>query len=55
MVVALGFNWAVALAYVLSWALLRTYLWRDGKVLRRQYEERIVRVAEEQAARRRAR
>lgn len=40
--------------YVLSYASLRWYLWRDGRVLRRQYHERATRWADKQAARRRA-
>lgn len=51
----LGFHWVVAVAYVLSWAAVRTYLWGDGRILRRQYEVRLVRVAEEKAAKRRRR
>jgi hypothetical protein len=34
---------------------VRAYLWRDGKVLRRQYEVRQLRVAERAEAKRRAR
>jgi hypothetical protein len=43
----LGFHWTLALAYVLFWAGIRAFLWQDGRVLRRQYEERQVRVAAE--------
>ncbi len=39
--------------YVLSWATLRAYLWRDGRVLRRQYEMRTVRMEAAKAERRR--
>lgn len=52
---ALSFHWAVVVAYALSWAAVRTYLWGDGRILRRQYEVRQVRVAEEKAAKRRRR
>ena len=48
--VLLGFHWSIALAYVLCWAALRAFLWRDGRVLRRQYDERQVRVAAERRA-----
>jgi hypothetical protein len=51
----LGFHWAVVAAYVLVWAGLRAALWRDGRILRRQYEARVVRVAHEKAERRRRR
>lgn len=43
--VLLGFHWSLAVAYVLCWAGLRAFLWRGGGVLRRQYDERQVRVA----------
>ncbi len=49
----LGFAWWIAVGYVLSWACVRAYLWGDGRILRRQYEVRVVRVAEEKAAKRR--
>lgn len=49
------FPWWVALAYTVSWAALRWFLWREGRILRRQYEARQVRVAAERAARRRRR
>ena len=48
-------HWVFVLVYALSWAALRWYLWGEGRVLRRQYEVRLVRVAEEQAAKRRQR
>jgi hypothetical protein len=41
-----GIHWALALAYVLSWAAIRAFLWQDGRILRRQYDERQVRMAE---------
>jgi streptomycin 6-kinase len=52
---ALGFHGALVAAYVLSWACLRAFLWGDGRILRRQYELRVARVAEQEAARRRQR
>jgi hypothetical protein len=42
-------------AYVLSWAGVRWFLWRDGRILRRQYEARVVRVAADKEAKRRLR
>ncbi len=48
-----GFAWIWAIAYALSWALLRAFLWGDGRILRRQYDIRVARVAEQQAAKRR--
>lgn len=51
----LAFHWAIALVYTLSWAGLRAYLWGDGRILRRQYEARQVRVSAEREAKRRAR
>ncbi len=48
-----GFAWIWAAAYALSWALLRAFLWGEGRILRRQYDIRVARVAEEQAAKRR--
>jgi hypothetical protein len=45
----------VGLAYALSWAVVRALLWGDGRILRRQYEARQVRVAAERAAKRRRR
>ena len=50
LVLVFSLPWAVALLYTLSWAGLRWYLWRDGKILRRQYETRVVRVAAEKEA-----
>ncbi len=52
---AFGFHWFWVVAYPLSWAALRAFLWGDGRVLRRQYEARQVRVAEQEAAKRRER
>jgi hypothetical protein len=52
---AVGLHWAIAVAYAASWAIVRALLWREGRVLRRQYEVRVVRVAEAKAAKRRAR
>ena len=43
------------IAWALSWAALRWFLWRPGRILRRQYEVRQVRVTEEKAAKRRQR
>jgi hypothetical protein len=51
----LGFHWAVVIAYALSWAAVRWFLWRDGRILQRQYEARQVRVAAEREAKRRRR
>jgi hypothetical protein len=48
-----GFHWAIVPLYALSWATVRAYLWGDGRILRRQYEVRLVRVAAEKAAKRR--
>jgi hypothetical protein len=50
-----GFPWWMAAAYAPSWAGLRWFLWGDGRILRRQYEARQVRVAAQQAAKRRRR
>ena len=50
-----GLRGAVVAVYVLSWAVVRWFLWRPGRVLRRQYEVRQVRVAEQKAAQRRQR
>ena len=50
-----GVHWAVVVAYVLSWAAVRWFLWQDGRILRRQYEARQVRVAAEKEAKRRQR
>jgi hypothetical protein len=51
----LGFHWTVAVFYVLSWAAVRAFLWGDGRILRRQYEARVVRVKAEKEAKRRRR
>jgi len=51
----LGVHWSIVVAYGLSWATVRWFLWRDGRILRRQYEVRQVRVAAEKEAKRRAR
>ena len=51
----LGAAWWFVLAYVLSWAAFRWFLWRPGRILRRQYEARQVRVAAEKEAKRRQR
>ena len=51
--VAIGFHWAAGIVYALSWAAVRAFLWRDGRILRRQYEARQVRLAEQRADRRR--
>jgi hypothetical protein len=51
----LGFAWWMGAGYALAWATLRAYLWGDGRILRRQYEVRVVRVAEQKAAKRRQR
>ena len=48
-------HWLLAVGYAVSWAAVRAYLWRDGKVLRRQYAVRQLRVAERAEAKRRAR
>ena len=50
-----GVYWAAVVAYALSWAVIRWFLWRDGRILRRQYEARQVRVAAEREAKRRQR
>ena len=44
-----------ALGYALCWAVLRAFLWGEGRILRRQYEVRTIRVAQEQADKRRRR
>lgn len=51
----LGFHWGIAVIYALSWAVVRATLWGDGRILRRQYEIRVVRVAAEKAQKRRRR
>jgi hypothetical protein len=50
-----GAHWAFVVAWALSWAAIRWFLWRPGRILQRQYEVRQVRVAEEKAAKRRQR
>ena len=50
-----GVHWAVGIAYAVSWAAVRWFLWQDGRILRRQYEARQVRVAAEKEAKRRQR
>ena len=50
-----GFHWVWAVAYTLSWASLRAFLWGDGRILRRQYEARLIRAQQEKAAKRRER
>jgi hypothetical protein len=50
-----GVHWALVAVYVLSWATLRWFLWGDGRILRRQYEARLVRVDAERAEKRRQR
>ena len=54
-VLLFSLHWSLALLYALSWATIRWYLWRDGHILRRQYEARVVRVAAARAERRRQR
>jgi hypothetical protein len=51
----LGFHWAWAVAYTVSWAGLRAFLWGEGRILRRQYEVRQVRVEQQKAEQRRNR
>jgi hypothetical protein len=53
--VILGAAWWFAVAYAPAWAAFRWFLWRDGRILRRQYEARQVRVAAEKEAKRRQR
>lgn len=48
-----GFHLVIAALYATSYATLRWYLWQEGRVLRRQYDARKVRCAEEAAERRR--
>jgi hypothetical protein len=50
-----GLHPALVAGYALSWAAVRAWLWRDGHILRRQYEVRLVRVAKAGAAKRRQR
>jgi hypothetical protein len=52
---AFGFHWVWAVAYPICWAALRAFLWGEGRILRRQYDARTIRVAQEQAAKRRQR
>jgi hypothetical protein len=47
----IGFPFVLAAIYVVSWAALRWYLWRPGRILRRQYETRLVRVEAERRRR----
>jgi hypothetical protein len=54
-VLLVGFHWLIGVLYAISWAGLRAYLWGDGRILRRQYDARVIRVAEERAAKRRRR
>jgi hypothetical protein len=51
--VLIGFHPVVLPIYALSYAALRSYLWGDGRLLRRQYDARAVRWAAKQAERRR--
>jgi len=51
----LQFHWIWAVAYALSWAAVRALLWGDGRILRRQYEARTARAAQEKAEKRRQR
>jgi hypothetical protein len=53
--VAIGFAWWFLPLYAISWAIIRTLLWREGRVLRRQYEARLVRVEQQAVERRRQR
>lgn len=55
LVLVFRFPAVLGLVYALSYAGLRTYLWGDGRVLRRQYEARAVRWKAKQAERRRQR
>jgi hypothetical protein len=48
-------HWVLVVLYVLSWASLRWFLWGEGRILRRQYQARVVRVEAERTARRRQR
>lgn len=49
------FHWIWAVAYALSWAAVRAFLWGEGRILRRQYEVRAVRAELEKAEKRRHR
>ena len=53
--VLIGLPVALVVAYALSWAGVRWFLWRDGHILRRQYEARVARVAADKEAKRRLR
>ncbi len=53
--VLLGFPWPLGVAYVVSWTVLRGYLWGEGRILRRQYDARVVRVEQERAEKHRRR
>ena len=50
-----GVHWSIVVTYAVSWAAVRWFLWRPGHILRRQYEVRQVRAAEEKAAKSRPR
>ena len=50
-----GVHWGIVVAYAVSWAAVRWFLWRPGRILQRQYEARQVRVAAEKQAKRRQR
>ncbi len=52
-VLVFQFHWILGVLYMLSWASLRAYLWGDGRIMRRQYDARLVRVAQQKAAQRR--
>jgi hypothetical protein len=51
--VLIGFHPVAVPVYALSYAALRTYLWGDARLLRRQYAARKARWAAKQAERRR--
>ena len=51
----IGLPVVLVVPYVLSWAAVRWFLWRPGRILRRQYEARVVRVAADKEAKRRLR
>jgi hypothetical protein len=50
-----GLYWVWVVLYALSWASLRAFLWGEGRILRRQYDARTIRAAQEQADKRRQR
>jgi predicted lysophospholipase L1 biosynthesis ABC-type transport system permease subunit len=50
-----GLHPVLAALYIPSYAALRWFLWQDGRVLRRQYDARKVRCAQEAAEKRRRR